>query len=142
LRHSLPGVRVLAALFLALLAGSCASSSLPKTYPATGSVVYRGGQPLTEGAILFPSTTGDPLLRVLGEIAKDGTFVLRTQKDNQKIEGAPAGDFEVQVLVPFTIEANGGLKKARKSVTPIALPHTYKVEEKENTFRIELPNLP
>jgi hypothetical protein len=133
---------VLAALALAMFACGCTSPALPRTYPASGSVVYSNGQPLSDGAVLFTPTAGDPLLRILGEVAKDGTFTLRTQKDNQKVEGAPAGEFEVQVLLPFVTEPRDDLKRARTRPPPVTLPNSYKVEEKENTFRLELPILP
>jgi hypothetical protein len=91
------------------------------------------------GVIYFNALGGDPLLRVLGEITADGTFTLRTQKNNDRAAGAPEGEYEIQIIPPLAAGAPGDLKVAHKGVAPIDLPQTLKVEPKENTFRIELP---
>jgi hypothetical protein len=105
-------------------------------------VVYHGGLPLSSGAVLFSAPASDPLLRVLGEIAADGTFTLRTQKDNMKVDGAPEGDYQVQIMLPHVYEMRGNVQIARKGDPPIMLPHLIRVEAKDNTFCFEIPVQP
>ncbi len=114
---------------LLFLAGGC-RSSLPKTYPVTGSVHYKGGRPMKGGSVQFTSLT-DPGLRVVGRLGNDGTFTLETIKDADKSPGAPAGEYEVTVLPPLSSEHKGS--------APIVLPTRYRVEaEGKNEFAIEL----
>jgi hypothetical protein len=116
-----------------LFAAGCGSSAgLPKTYPAGGSVVYKGGVPMKGGSIQF-TTLSDPLLRIFGEIQLDGTFTLQTLKDKARSSGAPEGEYQVIVIPPLQGEHRG--------VPPINLPKPYKVEAKDNQFKIEL-NVP
>jgi hypothetical protein len=118
-----------------LLLGGCASSNLPKTYPAHG-IVQKGGQPMKGGSIQFiPVAEKDKDLRVVGEIKEDGTFTLSTLKDNRKTSGAPEGEYEVQILPP--------LERAYKDVPhagspPLVLPKKWKIEAKDdNEFTID-----
>jgi hypothetical protein len=119
---------------LTLVVAGCGSPgpTLPQTYPAGGSVVYKGGTPMRGGSIQL-TTSADPLLRILGEIQPDGTFTLNTLKDKAKAAGAPEGEYQVIVLPPLQGEHRG--------VPPINLPRPYKVEPRENRFKIEL-NVP
>lgn len=118
-------------------AGCSNAPALPKGYPAKGTVVYQGGQPMKGGAILF-NNAGDPLLRVLGEIDENGAFKLRTIKDAEA-DGAPEGEYQVVVHLPRPVHAPGDVLAAHKGADPITLEETYKVEAKENTFKIVLP---
>jgi hypothetical protein len=132
-------------LLLVLAAGCASGPPLPKTYPASGKVVYKGGQPMTGGSIQFNSTnsTSDQLLQVIGEIQVDGTFRLRTLKDNARADGAPQGDFQVVVLPPMVSEPpGGGAPRGHRAPQPIPLPKVLKVEARENSFAIELPAAP
>jgi len=125
-------------LMLALLLGGagCGSApALPKGYPARGTVVYAGGQPMKGGSIQFECAT-DPLLHAVGEIDEKGAFSLRTVKD-AVADGAPEGDY--QVIVRPAPPASGDVLAAHKGVRPITLEETYKVEAKDNTFKIVLP---
>jgi hypothetical protein len=116
-------------LVLGLCAAGCIKgSSLPKTYPVTGSVVYKGGRPVAGGAIQF--TSSDPSYSVTGDINDDGTFRLQTFKDNDKASGAPEGEYKVIVQPPIGTDQRG--------VAAIPLPKPYKVEAKDNQFVIEV----
>jgi hypothetical protein len=114
-----------------------APPTLAETYPVSGSVT-QNGQPMQGGSIQFHSTA-DPMLRVLGEIKEDGTFTLNTVKDNAMGRGAPEGEYQVIVQPPLSKEVGGGVDFAHKGVPPITFPKSYRVEAKENTFKIELP---
>ncbi len=122
-------------------AAGCGGPALPRTYPVSGTVVYKNGQPMKGGSVQF-ETTADPLLRVVGDIGDDGTFRLRTLKDNARADGAPEGEYRVFVQPPLVNDPRGGLKVAHKGVPAIVLPQTYRVEAKENTLKIELPAAP
>jgi hypothetical protein len=113
-----------------ILLGGCKSSKLPKTFPASGSVAWKGGQPLKGGSIQFRSET-KPDLRVVGKIQDDGTFTLNTISDREKTGGAPEGQFEVSVIPP--------LEGEHKGVPPISVPGKFKiVPGGENKFTIEI----
>lgn len=116
-----------------LFALGCGSSAgLPKTYPANGTVVYKGGQPMKGGSVQFTSTQ-DPGLQVIGAIGDDGTFALTTIRDQARADGAPEGEYRVTVLPP--------LQGEHKGLPPIMLPQTYKVGTTDNQFKIQL-NVP
>jgi hypothetical protein len=123
---------------LLLIVGCNAAPALPKTYPATGSVVYKGGAPMPGGSIQLVAPD-DPLLRVVGAVGTDGAFTLYTLRDNAKAEGAPAGEFKVVVTPPLVDDRRGGLKDPHKGVMPITLTKSYRIEAKENMLKIELP---
>jgi hypothetical protein len=128
----------LVATAVVIAAGCNSSPPLPKTYPATGTVVYLGEQPMKGGSIHF-SLADEPLMRVLSEIGADGTFTLRTVKDNSSAAGAPEGEYVVTIQPPAVDDSRGGVQGAHKGVPSIALTKKYKVEAKENTFKIVLP---
>ena len=135
-------LRLLFGAFVLLVAGCGSGAALPKTYPASGKVVYKNGKPMTGGSIEF-STTADPLLRVVGTIGSDGSFTLRSTKDNAGADGAPAGEYRVVVQPPLVNDPRGGLKEAHKGVPAIVLPQKYRLEAKENTnLTITLPGGP
>ncbi len=123
---------------LVLLAGCNTEPALPKTYPVTGKVVFKGGQAMTGGAIEFKSAD-DPMLRVVGTIDPNGTFTLSTLKDNSRVTGAPEGDFQVTVLPPLGTNPGGSVADAQKGQQAIRLPKSYRIEAKDNTLDIELP---
>jgi hypothetical protein len=122
------------ALVLTLAALGCTKpSSLPKTYPVTGSVVYKGGQPVAGAGIQFTSVS-DSSFSVSGDVAADGKFTLATVKGREKTSGAPEGEYKVTVHPPIPADR----ATRRPNVGPIELPKTYKVEAKENHFAIEV----
>ena len=125
----MPGVLGVSLLFAA---GCSSSAGLPKTYPANGTVVYKGGQPMKGGSVQFTSTQ-DPGLQVIGAIGDDGTFALTTIRDRARADGAPEGEYRVTVLPP--------LQGEHKGLPPIMLPQTYKVGTTDNQFKIQL-NVP
>ena len=92
------------------------------------------------GSIQFNSDA-DPLLRVVGQIDVNGVFELHTIKDAEA-RGAPVGEYQVIVTPPRPAHARSDAVAAQKSERPITLERMYKVEAKENTFRIELPGPP
>ena len=125
---------IVAALLL-IAVGCNRESALPKTYPGTGNVVYHDGKPMQGGSLQFTSAS-DPLLRVVGENKNDGTFTLRTVKENAHGAGVPEGEYRV-IVQPPALESGGGIQG--KSQPAISLPDTFKVEAKENTFKIVVP---
>src|SRR5438309_364253 len=119
-------VLVPAVVFLA----GCKGSKMPKTFPAGGSIVYKGGQPMKGGSVQFLSKE-HPEVRVAGLIQPDGTFTLQTIVDREKAPGAPAGEYSVSVIPP--------LEGEHKGVPPISVPWTFTVTAGgENTFKIEV----
>jgi hypothetical protein len=133
---------LLAAMLVAPVLGAtgCSASKLPKTYPAVGTV-YEGGQPLKGGSIQFLAT-GRPEVGVIGEIKSDGTFELRTIKDNEQAKGAPEGEYHVTIRPALPPHLAHDVMAAQKGMPEIKLTATVKVEPKENTFKIELPLAP
>ena len=127
-------------IFACLVAGvaGCKQSTLPKTYSAKGAIIYPGGQPLEGGSVQFTSSS-DPLLHVLAAVKNDGTFTLHTVKDEEQADGAPAGEYAVIVQPAPPPHDPKDVVAAQQTAPPISLPGTYKVEPKENTFKIELP---
>jgi hypothetical protein len=103
--------------------------SMPKTYKVTGSVIVKGGKPLSSGAIQF-SPVADTSYSVTGDISNDGTFTLRTVKGNDRANGAPEGEYRVTILLP--------IPEDQRAPPPIVLPKTCKVEPKDNHFSFEI----
>jgi len=124
---------ILGLLAIVLVIAAGCHPSLPKTYTAGGSVHYKGGQPMKGGSVQFASPT-DPLLRIIGQIQEDGTFVLVTIRDNDRTSGAPEGEYEVTVQPPLLGE--------HKGAPSIVLPTRYKVVGgQKNEFAVQL-NVP
>jgi hypothetical protein len=71
----------------------------------------------------------DSQLITTAEIQLDGTFILSTVSKDQRVKGAPAGQFRVTIVPPA-----GGLQ----SVDPVVLRAPYTVIPGENDFRIEI----
>lgn len=127
---------ILAALVLCV--AGCHDARPLKTYPVAGTVYDKAGRPLTGGSIQLSSDVY-PLLRVLGDIQADGTFKLRTIFDNQQTPGAPVGEYHATVTPPHPAAVPGDPLASHKSVPPIKLPATYRIEPREMTLKIELP---
>jgi hypothetical protein len=120
---------LLPAFALCLLGCNKPSEALPKTYPVTGTVVYKDGKPVAGGSVFFRSVT-DSSFGASGDIDKDGKFSLSTVKGNEKLRGAPEGEYWVTVQPPIPPD--------QRAAPAIDLPHTFKVEAKDNQFTIEV----
>jgi len=103
-------------------------TSMPATYPVTGTITTERGQPYPGGSLQFrPDSNED--LTVLGDIEKDGTFRLRTLKGSDRAEGAPAGSYQVTIYA--------ALGPDRKALFPtFTAAKKYRVEPGENHFEI------
>ncbi|HEV3439527.1 MAG TPA: hypothetical protein VG122_19335 [Gemmata sp.] len=121
-----------ALLGLATVGCGNSSSTLPPTYPVTGSVNYKGGGPVAGGAVQF-TPVSDPSFSVSGEINDDGSFTLYTVKGNERVKGAPEGEYKVTVQPPIPAD--------HRAVPAIALPKTFHIEAKDNSFSIEVTAL-
>jgi hypothetical protein len=113
---------VAAAVALAGIVGC--GPGMPKTYPAKGKVVFKGGKPVTDGRIQFQSAT-DPQIKALGEIDEDGSFSLKTYVGAKNAGGIPAGPYSIVV-------------ELERPTRVVALPSTYTVEPRENDFTITI----
>jgi hypothetical protein len=134
--------RILLGALVLLAAGCTGSGVLPPTYPARGTVVSSDGKPLTGGSVQF-TAAADPLLRVFGTIASDGSFTLTSVKDNARADGAPAGEYRVAVQPPLVNDPRGGVPAAHKAVPAITLPTKVRLEARENAgIKITLPTNP
>lgn len=80
-------------LALAVVTG-CGKPRTP-TYPASGVVRFKGGEPVTSGTVEFLST--DLRLNARGEIRGDGSFCLTTFRDG---DGAVKGEHRA-IVIPF-----------------------------------------
>lgn len=123
-------VWVFPALLSALLSG-CGkkNADMPTTYPATGRVVHKDGKPLAGASVQFH--TADATLTISGVTDDDGKFTLSTIKGNTKVAGAVPGEYKVTIFPPVPSD--------HRAVQPIALPKSYKVEERDNTYTFTVP---
>jgi hypothetical protein len=94
----------------------------PPTYPVSGKVVSRSGQPITNGSIGFQSKNNIEW-SANGEIQPDGSFSLTTLVDGQKVPGAAEGEHEV-TYYPLMSEA--------QTEVPVTLPKPITVEAKQD----------
>ena len=132
--------RYLVLLLLGTVAGC--GPGLPKVYPVTGKVVYKGkgkARDLTRYSIQFQSLT-DPKELPGGEIAEDGTFTLYTRVGGKVIPGAKEGTYRACIVQPAV---EGGpppkLVIPRKyiSMETAKLQYEVKPEPTEITVEIE-----
>jgi hypothetical protein len=136
LSTSLREVTILLAFCLGSLAfAGC--DSRPPTYPVSGKVVWKGGQPVTElngGFVTLDSV--ELMVSAMGAIGPDGTFKVNTFEDK---EGVPAGEYKVAVSRPPELEETGvwvPLPRRYESIGGSDL--TLTVEPKENQVTLEL----
>jgi hypothetical protein len=108
------------------------SSSLPKTFKVTGTVVAKGGAPVTDGAVQFTHVT-DTSFSVSGDIEKDGKFTLFTIKGNDRVSGVPEGEYRVMIVLPIPAD--------QKGLPAVELRETFRVEAKDNHLPIDLASL-
>lgn len=127
---------------LCLAMVGCGSGQAP-TVPVEGTVLYQG-KPLTSGSVMFLSATGSV---AVGEIGKDGTFRLSTDK----AEGATIGTHRVAINSFREPTAEERAKAAgtesgpqpvpaipQKYLTPDTSNLTAEVKAKNEPFRFEL----
>ena len=112
-------------------------NSRPPTYPVSGKIVWKGGEPARElsgGFVTLDSL--ELMVSALGPIGPDGTFKLGTFEES---DGVPAGKYTVAVSRPPAVEETGAwipLPRHYESVGSSDLSLT--VEPKDNTVVLEL----
>ena len=82
----------------------------PKVFAATGIVKFKDGRPVANASVKFAGNK-DNEYSVGGSTKDDGTFSLVTivLRNTQKpLQGAPEGDYEVTVILPFAEDQSGG----------------------------------
>jgi hypothetical protein len=104
----------------------------PTTFPVTGKLLTKGGQPVTEGAIQFVQRGAVATKRANGKLGPDGTFELAVMDaEGNKYPGAEEGIYEV-IYLPVMSEA--------QSEVPVTLPKKVTVKPNEpNLFDLFLP---
>src|SRR5205085_213820 len=81
------GVSCLALCVTSLVVAGCGKSQ--KTYPVEGSVTYPDGKPLVGGSVEFESQEAETKgLNARGDIGADGSYRLKTGKDDGAVEGS------------------------------------------------------
>src|SRR5687767_1161006 len=112
-------------------------NSRPPTYPVSGKVVWKGGEPARElngGFVTLDSI--ELMVSALGPIGPDGTFKLGTFEES---DGVPACEYTVAVSRPPALEESGAwipLPRRYESVGSSDLSLT--VEPKDNAVTLEL----
>jgi hypothetical protein len=117
------------AIVLVVALGCANPESIPMTYPVTGSVSDTKGKPFQGGTIQFRLEKNQEVT-VTGKIGEDGTFRLFTIKGKRRADGAPVGNYEVVISAPIG-------KDQKMPFFPFTVPKKYKVEAKENYFKIK-----
>ncbi len=119
---------------LALVAGfGCGDPGKddPKVHAVKGTVKFKNGTPLAKGFVQFRGANPDEVINGLTEA--DGSFALTTllAKNNRKLAGAPAGEYEVTITLPMAQDQSGGGE--------IRLPVKYTVKaQDDNNFLITI----
>jgi hypothetical protein len=96
----------------------------PATYPVSGEV-FRGKKLAANGTVQFIHRT-EPDVRAVGEVGPDGRFSLFTFVGDEKRPGAVAGEYRAVLVFAASDPA-------------FHPPTVFKVEPRENTFKIKLP---
>lgn len=124
---------ILLAISFPLVAGC--GPKIPKCYPVSGKVSWKGGKSFKAGTITFLHKA-EPEIIAIGEIGADGSFTVSTKMFGQSKEGAPEGEYTVMVEDPAKNVAPDGQMQIKPIV---AMNPSYKVEAKEsNDFKIEV----
>ncbi len=121
------------ALFATISFGCKQTPDMPTTYPASGKVVYKDGNPMSGGVVQFQTGKDDGTTTV-GETDGRGHFALQTLKGNHKKEGAQEGIYRVTILPPQSDD--------HQIAPPIEIEETYTIAAKENvipTFIVDRP---
>jgi hypothetical protein len=101
-----------------LLCSGCGRGG-PTTYPVEGRLEFAGADiAVLAGSYIEAARVDDPSARVSGVIESDGTFALETQCAGSIFRGAPAGKYQVRILL------NDDDRKARRLVQG-TLPTRY-----------------
>lgn len=124
---------ILCAVSLSIVVGC--GPKIPKCYPVSGKVMWKGGKSFKAGTITFLHKA-EPEIIAIGEIGADGSFTVSTKMFGQSKDGAPEGEYTVMVEDPAKNVAPDG----QMQIKPIlAMNSSYKVEAKEsNEFAIEV----
>ena len=123
--NSPPSALQLSVICLAMYCGcSQPKVTLPETFPVTGAVIDKAGQPMTTGTVQFVSAT-DQDIQALGEVQTDGSFSLTTFFKAGSKSGAVPGPHEVTYLP-------GG-----RDINPYYFETTYEVEPDQNHFDLQ-----
>jgi hypothetical protein len=98
----------LAAVVLVAGAAGCSSARVPKGYPVSGKVVYKGGRPATQlrKGFVHVVAAADPSLSVAATIEDDATFYLAAVVHGKDIGGLPAGEYQARVMPPKGHDGN------------------------------------
>jgi hypothetical protein len=83
--------RIATIFLLSALASGCG----PSRYPVTGRVTYEDGGPVEGGTVIGEATVDGKAVGVQGNIARDGTFSLGTDRPG---DGARAGNYRGIVM--------------------------------------------
>src|SRR5262245_5840460 len=135
-RVSLRALLLLPAAVCLSAAGCGGASGFPTTYPLKGKLVFKGGKPVTGGALLFESTTGDPPWRAGAQIEGDGSFaqVFTVRPDGKDAPGLVEGEHRVKIDL-----GRGG--DAAERGPPVRVPARYlKFETAALKVRVPAPN--
>jgi hypothetical protein len=107
-------------LLVTLTLAGCGPREVPlaQTVPVKGKVVLADGRPVTAGRVLF-SAKGPDMggVEPFGDLKKDGTFVLTTQKLN---DGAVVGRYVVSIQLVDHNHPNA------KAITSSSVPTKYR----------------
>lgn len=80
-----------------------ASGCKEPTYPVSGKVVFKDGQPAAVGVAVVFESTKEPYTRAMGVIQPDGSFRLSTDRPDN---GAMRGPHRVSIL-PMACDGSG-----------------------------------
>jgi hypothetical protein len=127
--------------FLLVVAIAGCGPGLPKVYPVTGKVVYKGKGPAKDltGYNVQLQSTSDPKELPGGLIAEDGTFTLYTRVGGKVIPGVKEGTYRACLTQPAV---EGGppppLRIPRRYISLDTANIQFEVKEpKELTIEIE-----
>lgn len=111
--------------------GSEKKEDLPPMYPVTGTVQYTDGKPFKEGLVeLIPKKNLG--FNVRGDV-KDGKFTLYVMTKGTKTEGAPEGEYTVQV------QPAPSQSQEAQEFPPVSLTKTVVVKSSgKNHFNLKL----
>jgi len=122
-----------------LLAGSCAKSAGPTTYPVTG-VITRKGAPVEGALVVFLPLSEEKSVLASQDITdREGRFVMRTHQGKEQYkDGMQPGDYGVtvtklEVVSDMSRPPRNLLPKQYSSVTTSKLRATVQ-PSKENDF--------
>ena len=122
--------------FLLAWTAGCGGPRMPKTHPLKGRVVFKGGQPVSQGSLAFSAETPEGRWHGSAALAPDGTFteVMTVGPDNKPAPGLVEGEHRVRIDLGRGGDAGEGRPRVR-------LPGKYQDFDKSGwTVRIPAPN--